>query len=507
MCHFIYYVMEGKQSSVEESEFKALKDKKLGLVSYAFLAMAIIAPLAMIVGNAAGSVTYAGMAAPLIPIIGAIFILFASVPIFEYTRYIPFAGGYYGLAELGFGKAAGKWVALSYIASEVFASGVLQAGFIPFVVFTTVDLIYGVLLPIWLFFIIMILVLVWGYVSTLRNVRMTFNLIIGIVLSEIIIVIIFSALGLNAASSSLSLAPFSIGSSPTGFSGLFLGVILTGFLFYGGYGTSIPYSEEGGSSRSTLWRSLVIGIVVTAIIGVIGMYAEVSLIGASNIGSFASSVNPAVTAFYPIVGPIGIWILIVDYILAIMMVSTGMLGSGARVIYSLGRDKFFGKKVNAYATKLDEKRNVPSGASFIMFVMNLIVALILASLMFYFYGYYNGMFFIPFLSGSIFVAMWYFHHIIPDLAMMRALPLKFKKKLTTPRNFLVSVVSPLGGAAIFIYAFYEGYSTLVEPYAAGLVLVFLIIVVLTIWVALKQHNGTLGRSFVEEKQLEKIRQM
>lgn len=495
--------MVESQNSVGKNKFKALKNKKLGVVSYAFLSMAIISPLAMIVGNASGAVSYAGMAAPLIPIIGAIFILFASVPILEYTRYVRFAGGYYGLAELGFGKAAGKWVALGYLASEVFASGVLQASFIPFVLFTTADILYGVLLPMWLYFVIMILVLVWGYISTLKNVRMTFNIIIGVVASEIAFVIIFSLIGLNAASSHLSLAPFSAASSPTGYSGLFLGVILSGFLFYSGYGTVLPYSEEGGSAKSTVWKSLVIGIVVTAIIGAMGMYAEVSLIGPSKIGLIASATNPAVTAFYSLVGPIGIWILIADYTLAIMVVSTGMFGSGARVMYSLARDGFFGKKINDYATKLDEKRNIPTGASFIMFVLDLIIALILASLMFYYYGYYNGMFFVPFLAGSIFVAMWYFHHIVPDLAMWRALPRKFKQKLTTPRNFLISVVSPLGGAAIFIYAFYEGYSSLTEPYTAGLVFVILIMIVFVIWVAVKQHNGTLGRSFVEEEQLNK----
>jgi amino acid transporter len=484
---------------VEDNNFSSLKDKKLGLVMYSFLSMAIIAPLAMIVGNASGSVTYAGMAAPLIPIVGAIFILFASLPIFEYTRFIPFAGGYYGLAELGFGKAVGKWVALGYIGSEVFASGILQASFIPFVVFTTVQLLYGVLLPQWLFFVIMILVLVWGYLSTLRNVRMTFQFIVGIVITEILLVVIFSIAGLSTVHT-LSLAPFSISSSPTGFSGLFLGVILTGFLFYGGYGTSIPYSEEGNSQK-TMWKALLIGILVTAIIGVLGMYAEVEIIGASKIGTIASSVNPAVTAFYPIVGQVGIWVLIVDYVLAIMIVATGMLGAGARVIYAMSRDNFFPKKINEIGSRLDTKRNVPSGGALIMFVLNLITSLIISSLIFYEYGYYNGMFYIPFLTGSIFVAMWYFHHIVPDLAMMRALPKKFKRKLTTPRNLFVSVISPLGGAAIFTYAFIEGYSTLVEPYTAGLVFVILTMILLAVWVVIKHHRGTLGRSFVEEKQL------
>jgi len=174
----------------------ALKNKNLGLIEYTFLSMAIIAPLAMIVGNASAAVSYAGMAAPLIPLIGAIFILFASLPILEYSRFLPFAGGYYGLAELGFGKAVGKWVALGYLASEIIASGVLQAGFIPFILFTSIQLVYHILLPMWLYYVIMVLILIWGFLSTIWEVRTSFKFIIYVVASELVIVILYSIIGL-----------------------------------------------------------------------------------------------------------------------------------------------------------------------------------------------------------------------------------------------------------------------------------------------------------------------
>jgi len=40
-------------------------------------------------------------------------VIFLTIPILEYTRLAKFAGGYYGAAELGFGKAVGKFVALT----------------------------------------------------------------------------------------------------------------------------------------------------------------------------------------------------------------------------------------------------------------------------------------------------------------------------------------------------------------------------------------------------------
>ncbi len=45
-------------------------------------------------------------------ILGIILFLIISLFIIEYTRLVPFAGGYYGLAELEFGNAAGKFTEL-----------------------------------------------------------------------------------------------------------------------------------------------------------------------------------------------------------------------------------------------------------------------------------------------------------------------------------------------------------------------------------------------------------
>lgn len=490
---------DATKTSIQDDGTKTLKNKKLGLIAYAFLSMAIIEPISMLAGNSSASVAYAGINAPLIPLIGMIFIMFASVPILEYTRFVPFAGGYYGLAELGFGKATGKWVALGYVASEIFGSGILQAAFVPLIPFYAIYAIYGILLPSWLFVLIEVLVLVWAFVTSVTKVSMTFRIIIWVVIAQIILAVGFSLYGLTTVHH-LNFKPFSLQPS-VGISGLFLGVILSGFLFYSGYGTSLPFSEEG-KSRSTLWKAILISLVVTTVVGMLSMYAEVEMIGPTGLASFVSSSNPAITAFYPLLGPIWIFILLGLYIISTMVVATGILGAGARVTYSLGRDSFFTSgRVNEYLSSLSRKTNTPFGAALVIFILDLISTIAITLLMFHFYGYYQGMFYSVFLAGSVFVSMWYFHHIVPDLAMIRAMPKVFKRKLTTPRNLFVSVISPIGGAILFVYAYYEGYSSLTEPYTAGLIFVFIVMGILAVWVAVKHHNKTLGKSFVNEEKL------
>lgn len=62
--------------------------------------------------TAGGFIGTAGSAAIYVGVLGVAVVVLVSLPILEYTRLVKFSGGYYGLAELGFGKAVGKYTAL-----------------------------------------------------------------------------------------------------------------------------------------------------------------------------------------------------------------------------------------------------------------------------------------------------------------------------------------------------------------------------------------------------------
>lgn len=477
-----------------------LKNKNISLTALTALSMAIIAPIAMAIGNSSGAATYAGFAMPLIPIIGIIFILFASAPVLEYTKYISFAGGYYGLAELGFGRVVSKWVGVGNLVTELIGSGVLQSTFVPFVIITSVFSAFGILLPIWLYFILVIAIIGWGYFTTVRNIRLTTSFIISVVFAEIIITLGASLYTLFVLPRyDLTLAPFLISSSPTGIRGIMLGVILTGFLFFSGYGTGLSYSEEAKLPKKTIWRSIILAILISGIVGVIAMYTEAVAIGKTSISTLVSSLDPAVIAFEPHIGPIFMGIFIAIFVVGIMAVTTGLFGAAARLTYSLSRDNFFSGKIGKYCSELDPKHNNPVHAANVILPINIFSTLFAALLMIHIYGYLSGIFNVYFLAGSMFVAFWYVHHIIPDIAMMRALPRKFGQKLTKPWNFFVSIICPIAGAIILIYSFVEGYSALTEPYFGGLIFVLVSLAAIAVYVVIKYFKNTIGESFIDEK--------
>ncbi|MGC9193734.1 MAG: APC family permease [Thermoplasmata archaeon] len=468
-----------------------LKRDKIGLWAMAFLTVAAIYPMAMAVSNAAAAVTYAGFAAPLIPIFGAILILLASVPILEYARLTSFAGGYYGLSELGFGKAVGKFVSLENLMYFLMFDVLTSTAF-AYVIYSSLTYVSTYILPSWLYMLISVLFFVAMYLVSVVDLRVASKWIIGSGILQIVILLIYGTVVIVKTPYN-SLAAFNTSVAPGGFSGLFLGVILAGFLFYTGYGVPLFFSEEGKASFKNVWKAIILGIIVTTAVGIFTIYSEVAAIGLSHAANLSNELSPGLAAYLPFLGLGAAWIF---FIVALIGQAFGGFVPGmsfTRLLYSMGRDKFFASN---WLTKLNE-RGSPKNAALLNAILGSIVTIITELLMIHFYGVTQGPFYALFLAGSMVVAYWFIHHIIPELALASYLH-KNGKKILTLRNFLVSVVAPAGGVALFIYAFYEGYSNLTEPYFAGLIVVFLtsLVAIGIIWY--KYAKNTLGESYVSK---------
>ena len=115
--------------------------------------------------------------------------------------------------------------------------------------------------------------------------------------------------------------------------------------------------------------------------------------------------------------------------------------------------------------------------------------------MIHFYGLTQGVFDALFLAGSMAVAFWFIHHIIPDVSLAVYLHKK-KISLAKPRNFIISVLAPAGAVILFVYSFYEGYSSLTEPYFGGLIFVLVSMLVVMLFVIVKYKRKTLGGSYI-----------
>lgn len=492
-------------SDIQGSDVPRLKNKNIGLLALTSISLALIAPIAFAIGNASSAAAYAGFAMPLIPLIGLIFILFVSVPILEYARFIPFAGGYYGLAELGFGKTIGKWTALGNLTQEIFGASVLNATFVPFII---IEFIYGIshfLIPVWAYFVMGVIITLFSYFVAVNNIKITTWLMIIIAIIGTAITVVISLYTLVVLPHNrFTLAPFTFSASPTGLSGVFLGVILSGMLTFSSYGQILFYGEEARAPTKTVWRAIILAVVIAGLVGILAMYTEAISIGKTHLGTVVSALIPAIPAFAPYVGDLVMYIFVAVAVADFIILVPAITGAGGRLMYALSRDGFFTKRVGKYFFHLN-KNNMPDHGALVISLISLAIYFTVAPLMIYLYGYLDGILYAYFIIGGVYVLVWYLHHIIADLAMIRALPKKFGEKLTTPRNFFIAIVSPLVGAAILVYSFVLGYDSFSEPYFGATVITITVIVLLLIWTLYKRHKHTLGESFISESLNEYIK--
>lgn len=436
-----------------------------------------------------GFVTTAGRAAIYVGILGAIVVLLASIPILEYTRLVNFAGGYYGLSELAFGKGIGKFTALANYAFYFFWQPT-NGGLMAMLMVVGYFIIFGVFPPIWVFFAIAYLtVIVLTLLSALR-VSMNTAIMLISVLIQIVMVVGF-AIFVIVKTPYNSIDFLNPTSGPGGFSGIALGASIAGFLAFTGYGNPLFYSEEGAKARKTVWKAILVAVFVATIIGSLSIYSEIAAV--PNINAIASSAIPLLTAYGRYIGTAG---LLVWYIALLPLYYTNLsagTGSWARLVWAMTRDGFIKSK---WLNKVNS-RKIPVNALIFNAITALITITVIGAVIFKIYGYNeNATFYAGFGPATAAVVAWYFHHFIPDLGLGVYIR-KFKVKVSKLRFAITAIITPAFGVGLFAYAFYAGIiSNLVEPYLAFVIAALVMIFAMAIFTAYKVMKKQMGESVV-----------
>ena len=441
--------------------------------------------------TAGGFISTAGSAAIYVGVLGIAVVILVSLPILEYTRLVRFTGGYYGLAELGFGKAVGKYTALvNYFYYNFWQVG--NSLITAMLMIVGYYIITGVLPPMWLFYVIAIITATAMYVGASTEVSLGTKVIFGSIVIQIIIVL-SSAIYVILRTPYNSMAFLNPNSAAGGFSSIALGASIAGFLTFIGYGNPLFYSEEGIVARKTVWRSIIISLVLTVLIGSISIYSEVAAL--SNVGTVESSAIPLLSAYGHYFGTVGLlffWAIFIPiYYTSIM----GGAGSQARLLYAMARDDFIGYK---WLKELHPKRHVPSHAALFNYIVALILIIVISIILFSIYGYNeNTMFYLAFAPFTAATILWYFHHFIPDISLGFYIH-RNKIKVSSVRFAITSIITPAAGVIVFSYAFYSGIiSDLLEPYFGFVVAALVTAVISALYVSYKARKGKLGESTVK----------
>ncbi|MEM3193039.1 MAG: APC family permease [Metallosphaera sp.] len=479
-----------KTGEPTKTEEQGLAKNKVTLWRMVALSMAGVFLYGYAYATAGGFVSTAGSAAIYVGVLGLAVVLLVSIPILEYTRLVKFTGGYYGLAELGFGKTVGKYTAMvNYFYYNFWQVG--NSTITAMLMVVGYNIITGIMPPMWLFFVIALVTATAMYLGASTNVSVGTRIILVSIIIQILIVL-GSAIYVIVQTPYNSIVFLNPDSGPGGFKGIALGASIAGFLTFIGYGNPLFYSEEGVSARKTVWRGIAISLFLTVLIGSISIYSEVAAV--SNISIVSSSPIPLLTAYSKYVGRYGLlffWAIFMPiYYTSIM----GGAGSQARLLYAMARDGFVGSN---WLNKLHPKRRVPTNAALLNYIIAVVLVLVISVVIFSFYGYNTtAMFYLAFAPFTTATILWYFHHFIPDISLGFYIR-KMKIKVSRARFITTSIITPVAGVLVFSYAFYLGIvSDLLEPYFGFVVVGLITAGIAAVYVFFKALRKSLGESVV-----------
>ncbi|KIL40204.1 hypothetical protein SD70_15435 [Gordoniibacillus kamchatkensis] len=317
-------------------------------------------------GYAAG---FAGAAMPISFAISLVIAIILAKTIGEFSKVAPSAGAFYVFASKGIGPRSGflsGWLmfigySLLEPAEEALfgttASSLLKSGLgidIPW---------YVISLLAWAF------VLMLSCIGAKQSMKMTMILFAGEVGVLLVLCCIVLAKG---GHDGIHFEVFSPAMSPSGFSGIALGMIY-GMLSFVGFESATTLAEEVKNPKRNVYYALIGSTLLVGCIYIFATFTVVNGFGLKNMDKLASDASPFVTMATQFGNTTLVTLIALAGLSSILAVTIGVNNAIARVIYVMGREKVLPSALG----KLNARFHTPTNA--IMFQSA--VALVLLLLM------------------------------------------------------------------------------------------------------------------------------
>ncbi|MCU1583464.1 MAG: Amino acid/polyamine/organocation transporter superfamily [Microbacteriaceae bacterium] len=300
------------------------------------LSAAAMAPVLAIVLNAPAAAPVAGAALPLSFLIAFIAAALVGNTVVQFSRQLPSAGSFYTFNSKGLGPLAGFFTGwLFWIGYAVLAPGLFTAfgAFVHDYVLST----FGADIQWWLFSLAAMAIILG---LSLRSIRASVNLDLALLVIEVVVFLILGILAISTAGSGNTGAVFLVSSSPTGFSGVGLGVVF-GLLSFIGFDAAATLGEETRNPKRSIPLAIIGALGAVGVFYVLMMYALTAgyrLNDPAQLSAFIKDANPFVTLGQH-VAP---WLLQPIELAAIAGIFSCFLAihnTTVRVMFSMGRDR------------------------------------------------------------------------------------------------------------------------------------------------------------------------
>ena len=449
-----------------DSGKNVLAQKTVGTWELVFQGMGQITPITILAGLIVSIVSFSLVAAPLAMIISFVAVLMAANTIYQFSGKVAHAGGYYAYVEHGLGKAMGKFTGMQYILYQVSNLG-LEYLIVIWGFSKSLNYAFGTSLPAWTGVIWMGSMIALSFVLMIRGAKPSLRLALILGAIQVFFVIILSLIIVPLAPDNTASA-FAPSAASGGWTGVFLGFIVGGYLAFAGYGSIVPMGEEAMSPRKTIRKALVIIVLIAGLVFVLGSYAMIVGFGTSSLSTFSTVVIPGLVVAKRFVGVAGaVVFIVINTFLSTYGTVVGMGTPLTRVMFALGRDNVLDERLSKV-----NKHGVPMNSIYATYGITILAALAMGGIFYVYYGFYNGLYYAWVIFGTIATLATLFIHILSNSSLT---VLNFREKAKS--KLLTWVVLPIATTALMIVAYY--YSLL------GITMPFLIApIIFVAWIAI-----------------------
>ncbi|MDQ0227342.1 APC family permease [Metabacillus niabensis] len=318
-----------------------LKKNAISLPGAIAMSIAIMAPASGMMFVPQVVAQSAGSSVPLVYIIALIGSIFVANTIVQFSRRISHAGSFFAYNSAGLGQTVGflsGWLLLSgYFV--FYPQNILVASFFSSRVLTEhlgINIHWGV-------FSILFILIIW-YLST-RGISSSMKADLYFVGAEMfIILLVVLAIIFQGGAEGNTFDVLTIKGSPTGWSGIFFGMIFAMMTFIG-FESAATVAEETANPKKNIPRAIWGSVIGMGLFYILVTYGMAIGFGPNNGEKFAQSV---LALNYLAETYVGDWLRIaVDLagIVSAFAISLALNNATVRVIYAMGRENVLPKKL------------------------------------------------------------------------------------------------------------------------------------------------------------------
>ncbi len=356
---------------VPNSGTTTLKHGSVGFWRVVFQGVSASAPAGAIVTFITAASVYAGGSLPLSFLIAFFAVLSVSVPIYQYSKKISHAGGYYAFVSRSAGPFAGIMTGMLVLGYHFLVLGFLPL-FFSIILSFTFQYFFGITLPVYFWAIVVVLYILITAIPPYLGIKPSLNYSFIFGWAEIIVIAIVAIIIAILSGSHNSAAVFSTKYSPTGFHGALLGGIF-GISAFLGFSSIVRLGEEAEFPKKVIGKALITDVLISGTFLVGTAYAFDIGWGPANAISMSNYLVPLTVETNSFLGLFAAVIVTIFFIESYYNVGLSFFTSTIRYFYGMARDDHI---IPVYFAKIHDESGVPRRALILIVIIGLAFALI-----------------------------------------------------------------------------------------------------------------------------------